>query len=70
VKSVLRNEERLRLRLLQQLKDKLLDSDIAVDDIRRELDYAAARLRTAVAARDATARRLEQLIDALRRGVA
>lgn len=42
-------------------RESLFDLDIVVDDARREVDGAVARLQSAVARRDDVARQLKQL---------
>jgi hypothetical protein len=49
--------------LMIRLKESLLDLDILVDDARVETDRAVERFKLAVARRDATARRLMDLIN-------
>jgi hypothetical protein len=50
---------------IAQARENLIDFDTVVDDARRELDAALDRLRAAVAARDAEAQRLADLIQRL-----
>jgi hypothetical protein len=67
-KSVTRRPRHLRVsleraRALTQARENLIDCDIVVEDARHELHGVLARLRRAVAARDAEARRLVVMID-------
>ena len=50
---------------IAQHRESLIDLDSVVDDARAELDRALDAFRTAVTARDETARRLADLIKAV-----
>lgn len=49
----------------ERKRDALIDADIAVDDVRRELEGVLVRLRSAVSTRDVIARDLSVAIAAL-----
>jgi hypothetical protein len=52
--------------LICRLRDSLIDSDIVVDDLRREVDAAVGRFKTAIAHRDRIAAQLEAAINRTR----
>jgi hypothetical protein len=53
----------LNRQLVHRLTESLIDHDIVVDDIRREIDAAVARLNVAVGQRDAIAQQLAELVE-------
>lgn len=58
-----RSDPDLKRQRVMRLRDNLLDTDIAVDDARRDLEDVLRRLRSLVHSRDDVARELEALID-------
>jgi hypothetical protein len=62
--TVPRSKE-LRRELILNLRNRLIDADIVVDDARQELERAIRSVRDAVQARDRLARKLKGAIAAL-----
>lgn len=58
-------ERQFTIELVAEQRAALIDSDIAVDDRRHDVDLAVERFKIAVQQRDAIARRLQQLLDEL-----